>query len=109
LRKTAKVVCQNGVILPKLPEDEHQRNATLPVHDRAFLLHGSKRNEVLGLLEIEQYGLDGFGDADYISIYGMKPREWYGWTELHIYDINERGRNHGVFLGSEGWAPTRYL
>ena len=50
----------------------------LPEHDRYLLLHGSKRNEVLSLEEIEQYGLDCFADPDYISIYGMKPREWYG-------------------------------
>jgi hypothetical protein len=47
-------------------------------HDRALLLHGPKRNEVLTLGEIEQYGRDSFGDADYVSIYGMLPREWYG-------------------------------
>jgi predicted RNA methylase len=47
------------------------------VYDRALLLHGSKRNEVLSLAEIEQYGADSFGDADYVSIYGMRPREWY--------------------------------
>jgi hypothetical protein len=49
----------------------------LPVCNRELLLHGSKRNEVLSLPEIEQYGLDSFGNADYVSIYGMKPREWY--------------------------------
>ena len=59
------------------PKHERPRNATLPVHDRAFLLYGSKRNEVLSLAEIEQYGLDSFGDADYVSLYGMSPREWY--------------------------------
>ena len=47
------------------------------VHDRALLLYGCKRNEVLNLAEIEQYGLDCFADADYVSIYGMPPREWY--------------------------------
>jgi hypothetical protein len=47
------------------------------VYGRALLLHGSKRNQVLRLAEIEQYGLDSFADADYISIYGMPPREWY--------------------------------
>jgi hypothetical protein len=46
------------------PKHERPRNATLPVHDRAFLLYGSKRNEVLSLAEIEQYGLDSFGEAD---------------------------------------------
>ena len=69
---------RTGLCLPKLPEDEDPRNATLPVHDRALLLYGSKRNEVLSLLEIEQYGLDSFADPDYLSIYGMLPCEWYG-------------------------------
>ena len=41
------------------------------------MLYGSKRSEVLSLAEIEQYGLDSFADPDYISIYGMSPREWY--------------------------------
>src|SRR5215470_15616300 len=55
---------------------------TLPMklrifHDRALLLYGSKRDEVLSLAEIERYGLDSFADADYVSIYGMRPREWY--------------------------------
>jgi len=47
------------------------------VYDRALLLHGAKRNEVLTLAEVEQYGIDSFGDADYVSIYGLRPREWY--------------------------------
>lgn len=46
-------------------------------YNRELLLHGSKCNEVLTLSEIEQYGLDSFADANYISIYGMPPREWY--------------------------------
>jgi hypothetical protein len=56
---------------------ERPSNSPSPVYDRALLLHGSKRNEMLTLAEIEQYGLDSFGDADYVSIYGMRPREWY--------------------------------
>lgn len=56
---------------------ERPNNSSSPVYDRALLLHGSKRNEMLALAEIEQYGLDSFGDADYVSIYGMSPREWY--------------------------------
>jgi hypothetical protein len=47
------------------------------VYDRALLLHGAKRNHVLTLAEVEQYGLDSFGDADYVRIYGMAPKEWY--------------------------------
>ncbi len=51
---------------------------TEPVHDRAFLLLGPKRNAVLSLHEVQQYGLDSFADADYLRIYGMAPAEWYG-------------------------------
>jgi hypothetical protein len=58
--------------------DESQSNALARAHGRALLLHGSKRNEVLSLADIEQYGLDSFADANYVSIYGMPPREWYG-------------------------------
>jgi hypothetical protein len=56
---------------------EPPSNSSSLVYDRALLLHGCKRNEMLTLAEIEQYGLDSFADADYISIYGMPPREWY--------------------------------
>ena len=45
-------------------------------YDRWFLL-GEKRNELLALQEVEQYGRDSFGDPDYVSIYGLAPREWY--------------------------------
>jgi hypothetical protein len=63
--------------LQNLPKDEQPRNAALLVYDRTLLLHGSKRNEVLSLAEIEQYGRDSFADPDYLSTYGMSPREWY--------------------------------
>jgi hypothetical protein len=26
------------------------------------------------------------------------------WTELRIYDINEKGRNHGILLGTKGFV-----
>ena len=64
--------------MQSIPKRGRPRNTTPPVYNRALLLHGSKRNEVLSLAEIEQYGLDSFGNADYVSIYGMTPREWYG-------------------------------
>jgi Conserved hypothetical protein 95 len=46
------------------------------VYDRRFLL-GEKRNELLSLREVQQYGRDSFGDPDYVSVYGLKPPEWY--------------------------------
>ena len=64
--------------MQSIPKQGLPRNAKLPLYNRELLLHGSKRNEVLSLAEIEQYGLDSFGDANYVSIYGMPPREWHG-------------------------------
>jgi hypothetical protein len=49
-----------------------------PVYDRALLLHGLKRNKVLTLEEVRQYGIDTFSDPDYVRIYGMEPTAWYG-------------------------------
>ena len=46
------------------------------VYDRRFLL-GGKRNRQLTLHEVQQYGRDSFGDPDYVSIYGLRPPEWY--------------------------------
>ena len=49
-----------------------------PVYDRALLLVGPKRDEVLTLEEVRQYGIDSFSDPDYVRIYGMAPTAWYG-------------------------------
>ena len=46
------------------------------VYDRWFML-GEKRYDVLALPEVRQYGLDNFGDPDFLSIYGCRPHEWY--------------------------------
>ena len=46
------------------------------IYDRQLLL-GVKRNALLELWEAQQYGIDSYGDADYVSIYGMRPPEWY--------------------------------
>jgi len=46
-------------------------------YDRQLLLAGPKRDVVLNLAEIFAYGLDSFGDSNYVCIYGLKPAEWY--------------------------------
>jgi hypothetical protein len=46
-------------------------------YDRQLLLAGSKRNEVLEFWEVQRYGIESHGDADYVSIYGMPPAQWY--------------------------------
>jgi hypothetical protein len=53
------------------------RESDEPLHDRALLLHGEKRNELLTLEEIQGYGSDSFSDPDYIRLYGMTPPQWY--------------------------------
>jgi 16S rRNA G966 N2-methylase RsmD len=45
-------------------------------YDRWFLL-GEKRSQPLALWEVQQYGRDSFGDPEYVSIYGLRPDEWY--------------------------------
>ena len=52
-------------------------HADIPRHDRHYLLGPPKRNTVLELWEVERYGRDSFGDPDYVSIYGLRPREWH--------------------------------
>ncbi|SRR6266478_2549429 len=47
------------------------------LYDRELLLFGAKRNAVLELSEVQRYGTDSYGDADYVSIYGMRPRDWH--------------------------------
>jgi hypothetical protein len=48
------------------------------VYDRALLLNGPKRDEILTLEEVRRYGADSFSDPDYIRLYGMPPTTWYG-------------------------------
>jgi len=47
------------------------------LHDRQVLLLGAKRNAELTLDEIHRYGSDSYGDPDYVSIYGLRPRDWF--------------------------------
>ena len=52
-------------------------DARARVHDRDYLLSAGKRNDALALWEVVRYGLDSFGDRDYVAIYGLKPADWY--------------------------------
>jgi 16S rRNA G966 N2-methylase RsmD len=46
------------------------------VYDRWYLL-GERRTDTLALDEVQQYGQDTFGNPDHVSIYGLRPDEWY--------------------------------
>ena len=48
------------------------------MYDRELLLDGAKRDAVLELWEVHRYGRDSYGDADYVSVYGLRPADWYG-------------------------------
>jgi hypothetical protein len=48
-----------------------------PRYDRALLLLGPKRNDVLTLQDVLWYGADSYGDPDYLRLYGMTPAQWY--------------------------------
>jgi hypothetical protein len=52
-------------------------DAVVSPYGRQLLLLGAKRNSVLELWEVLRYGADTFGDANYVSIYGLQPAEWY--------------------------------
>src|SRR3981189_2880710 len=49
-----------------------------PTYDRQLLLEGAKRNAVLDLTEVQRYGIESWGDPDYVCIYGLRPADWYG-------------------------------
>jgi hypothetical protein len=89
-----------------------------PLHDRAYLLHGSKRNEILTLDEVRQYGTDSFSDPDYLSLYGMAPSQWYaggvrllGRTAVECTrDVLANRIGHDVAETTSGFpAGTRFV
>jgi hypothetical protein len=46
------------------------------MYDRWYLL-GERRTDTLTLDEVQRYGRDTFGNPDHVSIYGLRPQEWY--------------------------------
>jgi hypothetical protein len=59
------------------PMKGHEDGAQGARYDRRLLLFGAKRNALLQLWEVQQYGTDSYGDGDYVSIYGMRPADWH--------------------------------
>jgi hypothetical protein len=52
-------------------------NDQRPKYDRELLLGGAKRNAVLEMWEVQRYGSDSYGNADQVSVYGLRPADWY--------------------------------
>jgi len=42
--------------------NERSKESETPLHDRALLLHGAKRNQLLTFEEVRRYGTDSFSD-----------------------------------------------
>jgi hypothetical protein len=55
----------------------HDDHEPQPTYDRQLLLFGDKRDVVLDLWEVQQYGADSYGDVDHVSVYGRQPPDWY--------------------------------
>jgi len=68
-------ICRIG---PKGREvDEHREEPLARVYDRNLLLHGAKRNAILTLNEVQQYGIDSFPTPIICESHGMSPTQWY--------------------------------
>jgi hypothetical protein len=57
--------------------DQENEEHDSTVYDRALLLSPEMRNHMMELWEIQRYGLDSYGDADYVRLYGMSPVDWH--------------------------------
>jgi hypothetical protein len=65
-----------------------------PIYDRALLLHGHKRDEILTLEEVRQYGIDSFSLLPY-------PRHIEGRPSLSsLWCSDWLGLPHGLSFGS---------
>ena len=71
-------------------------------YDRELLLGRSKRDAMLELWEVQRYGADSFEDADYVSVYGMSPADWY--RSRHPDAGTDRG---GIHPGPAGGGDRR--
>jgi len=60
----------NGWTIPSRIVGEPALNtgSKSPAYDRHLLLEGAKRNAVLDLTEVQRYGMESWGDPDYVCI-----------------------------------------
>ena len=65
--------------------ERHEHRSKSPAYDRQLL--GGAKDAVLDLTEVQRYGMDSYGDPDYVCIYGpaacrIGTAEGYGfWGE----------------------------
>ena len=61
-----------------------------------FLFHKFSRDRLLCAIQVHETVLPA-------SMAELRTR--FEWSTLRVYELNVRGQNHGLLLGSKGWAP----
>ena len=61
-----------------------------------FLLHRFPKNRLLCVIQVFEVVLPS-------SMAELRAR--FDWSTLRIYELNAPGQNHGILLGTKGWAP----
>jgi hypothetical protein len=74
------------------------QRTTPPITDIVdFLLHRFSRNRLLCVIQVYEIVAP-------VSMVEVRAR--FDWSTARIYELNVRGQNHGILLGTKGWAPT---
>ena len=61
-----------------------------------FLLHRFSQNRLLCAIQVYEVVLP-------VSMAELRAR--FDWSTRRIYELNMPGQNHGILLGTKGWAP----
>jgi hypothetical protein len=73
------------------------RRTTPPISEIVdFLMHRFSQNRLLCAIQVYEIVLP-------VSVAELTAR--FDWSTLRIYDFNVPGQNHGILLGTKGWAP----
>ena len=73
------------------------RRTTPPVTEIVdFLLHRFPQNHLLCAIQVYEVVLP-------VSMAELRAR--FDWSTRRIYELNMPGQNHGILLGTKGWAP----
>ena len=73
------------------------RRTTPPITEIVdFLLYRFSQNRLLCAIQVYEIVLP-------VSVTELRGR--FDWSTLRIYDLNMPGQNHGILLGTKGWAP----
>ena len=74
------------------------RRTTPPIVEVVdFLHHKFSRNRLLCAIQVHENVLP-------VSMAELRAR--FNWSTLRVYELNAPGQNHGVLLGTRGWAPS---